>query len=226
MVTTRLQPLARPRSLREQVYDAIEELIIDRTLPPGARLNESELAKLLQVSRNPVREALPLLARSGWVDLEPRVGAQVHEPTVKEVDDFFLVRTALKSESAREACRKATSVDISDLHDLVSRGVAAVDQGNQEATSEMNSQFHDRVNAIADNHVLLEILALMKKRLRWYFVPVARVRGYASWEEHIRLVAAFECGDEDAAEAAMREHSVATEQTYRSHFTTRASAGD
>lgn len=225
MVQTELEPLARPRSLREQVYDAVEELIIARALPPGAPLHESELAEMLGVSRNPVREALPLLARSGWVDLRPRVGAAVHEPTAKEIDDFFLVRTVLKSESAREACRKVTARDIAALHDLVGLGVAAVDKGDLKATSQVNSRFHDRVNAVADNHVLSEILALMKKRLRWYFAPVARVRGYASWEEHIRLVAAFECGDEGAAEAAMREHSVATAGTYRRHFTTQASAG-
>lgn len=226
MVQVELEPLARPRSLREQVYDAVEELIIDRTLPPGTRLHESKLAKQLGVSRNPVREALPLLARSGWVDLQPRVGAEVHVPTPKEIDDFFLVRTALKAESAREACRRATAVDIADLHDLVARGVATVDRGDLEATSELNSLFHDRVNAVADNHVLSEILALMKKRLRWYFAPVARVRGYASWQEHVRLVAALECGDEDAAESAMREHSMATAQTYFRHFARRAWVGE
>ena len=59
----------RPVPLRERVYQAIQELIISRQLAPGQHLVESELAELLGVSRQPIREALQLLSSEGWVDL-------------------------------------------------------------------------------------------------------------------------------------------------------------
>lgn len=73
--------LERPGSVRQQVYEALLELITSRTLHPGQHLVESELAGHLGVSRQPVREALQRLNTEGWVDLRPAQGAFVHEPT-------------------------------------------------------------------------------------------------------------------------------------------------
>jgi DNA-binding GntR family transcriptional regulator len=77
------------------VYRSLEELIIFGALKPGQHLVETSLAKQLHVSRAPVREALQLLHRDGWIDLRPRQGAFVHQPTLQEVDETFHVRTLL-----------------------------------------------------------------------------------------------------------------------------------
>lgn len=220
-----IRPLSHPPVLREQVYETLEELIIDGTLPPGQRLLESELATQLNVSRNPVREALTLLAHSGWVDLRPRQGAVVHQPTAKEVEDFFRVRTVLEEESARLAARKAKGDDIGGLRALIERGVAAVEAGDEASTVAANAEFHARVSAIADNEVLDEVLGLMKKRLRWYFAPVARQRGHASWDEHAELVDALQRRDENWAATVMRAHSEATASLYRENFRGELSSG-
>lgn len=211
-----LRPLTQPPVLRDQVYSTLEELIIDRSLPPGTRLLESELAQQLNVSRNPVREALTLLAHSGWVDLRPRHGAVVHEPTPKEIDDFFQVRTVLEADGARLAAVKATSSDVEALHQLLEAGIDRVHRGDEAGTVAANSAFHDRVSAIADNRVLDEVLGLMKKRLRWYFAPVARIRGAASWDEHGHLLTAIADNDGERAAAVMRAHTEATASLYRS----------
>lgn len=218
-----IRPLSQPPVLREQVYETLEELIIDGTLPPGRRLLESELAAQLNVSRNPVREALTLLAHSGWVDLRPRLGAVVHEPTAKEVEDFFRVRTVLEEESARLAARNATGRNIAALRAVIERGVASVEADDEGATVAANADFHARVSRIADNEVLDEVLGLMKKRLRWYFAPVARQRGQASWDEHSELVDALQQRDENWAATVMRAHSEATASLYRENF--RGSSG-
>jgi len=213
-----LRPLAQPPVLREQVYETLEELIIDHTLSPGRRLLESDLAEQLNVSRNPVREALTLLAHSGWVDLRPRQGAVVHEPTAKEVEDFFRVRAVLEEESARLAARNATDADIAELRTMIKRGTEAIAAGDEGETVSANAAFHARVGEIADNEVLDEVLALMKKRLRWYFAPVARQRGQASWDEHGALLDALQDHDEDRATKVMRAHSEATAHRYRQNL--------
>lgn len=220
-----IQPLSQPPVLREQVYETLEELIIDGTLPPGRRLLESELAQQLNVSRNPVREALTLLAHSGWVDLRPRQGAVVHEPTAKEVEDFFRVRTVLEAESARLAARNATGDDIAELRAVIDRGLRAVAADDEAATVAANAEFHARVSVVADNEVLDEVLGLMKKRLRWYFAPVARQRGRRSWDEHTELVDALQQRDENWAATVMRAHSEATASLYRHNFRGEQSSG-
>lgn len=203
--------------LREQVFEALEELIINGTLQPGARLMEAELADQLSVSRNPVREALTLLAHSGWVDLRPRHGAVVHRPTHKEIEDFFQVRTVLKVEAARLAALNASTADLDRLRALVDRGAEQMRQGDLEESLHTHSAFHETIGDIAANQVLLEVTSLMKKRLRWYLSPVVRMRGLRSWDAHRALVDAISARDVAGAVATMRQHCTEAEQVYREH---------
>ncbi|WP_370327106.1 GntR family transcriptional regulator [Euzebya sp.] len=217
MSEVRIPPLEQSPVLRDRVYETLEELVIDGTLAPGARLLEAELAEQLSVSRNPVREALTLLAHSGWVDLRPRQGAVVHRPTRKEIEDFFQVRTVLKVEAARLAAMNATEADVDILRDLVAQGSAQMARDDLKASLATNSAFHEEVGRIAANAVLDEVTTLMKKRLRWYLSPVVRMRGLRSWEDHRALVDAIAAGDADAATATMRRHCATAERLYREH---------
>jgi DNA-binding GntR family transcriptional regulator len=211
-----IPPLTHAPALREQVYATLERLIVDGELKPGERLGESELAEQLGVSRNPVREALSVLAHAGWVDIRPRIGAEVHTPTRKEMDDFLWVRTVIKEEAARLAAGHTVPDDVASLRLLISRGEKAVQEGNAHLSSELNSTFHEELDVISDNLTLQEVLALLKKRLTWYFAPVARTRGLASWTELGHLVEALAVHDQDAAAAAMREHCERTADVCRS----------
>jgi len=215
MATQLIPPLAPSQALRDQAYETLEQLIIDGELRPGQRLAEAELAEQMGVSRNPVREALSVLAHAGWVDIRPRVGAAVHVPTRKEMEDFLWVRTVFKREAAGLAARNADRAGIDELRDLVTRGVAAAERGDQHAASELNSLFHTRVDELTDNLVLQEVLRSLKKRLRWYFAPVARARGMASWRELSLLVDALEAHDPEAAARAMSEHCEHTAEVCR-----------
>lgn len=215
MVEVELRSIRQAPVLREQVYDSLEESIIEGDLPPGERLSESDLADQFGVSRNPVREALTLLAQAGWVDLRPRQGAVVHTPTHKEIEDFFQVRRALEEESTRLAAANATSVDIESLRQLLDNGRAAWREGDESATSRANAAFHERVTDIAGNDVLGEVLRLMKKRLRWYFTRVVSHRGADSWDEHEELLQALAASDSDRAARVMRIHSERTVRLYR-----------
>jgi DNA-binding GntR family transcriptional regulator len=119
-------PLSHAPPLRQRVYEALEELIIYGAFTPGQHLVETELAKRLGVSRNPVREALQLLSTDGWVDLRPRHGAFVHVPTDEEVDEVFDVRRALEVKSARLAAEKATPDSVASLRERLRVGTDAL----------------------------------------------------------------------------------------------------
>src|SRR2546429_9105504 len=89
----------RPVPLRERVYQAMQDLIISRRLAPGQHLVESELAEILGVSRQPVREALQWLANEGWVDLKPVDGALVEAPSHDEAGQLLAARLPPAAES-------------------------------------------------------------------------------------------------------------------------------
>ena len=84
-----ISPVARPVPLRQSVYEAMVELVVGGGLRPGEHLVETDLARQLGVSRQPVREALHRLEAEGWVDLRPNQGAFVHVPTDHEVDELW-----------------------------------------------------------------------------------------------------------------------------------------
>ncbi|MCW7944142.1 GntR family transcriptional regulator [Streptomyces hygroscopicus] len=206
--------LERPGPLRERVYEALLELITTRALQPGRHLVESELARHLGVSRQPVREALQRLNTEGWVDLRPAQGAFVHEPTDQEADQLLGVRTLLEAEAARLAAAHADSAGIAALEELCAEGERAVAEDDVDGAVALNARFHAKVTELAGNAVLAELAGQVERRVRWYHTPVARQRGRQSWAEHRDLIAAIAVGDEQRATRLMREHTEHTRRSY------------
>lgn len=220
-----LAPLQQPQLLRQQVYDRIEEMIIRGTLQPGQHLVELELAEQLGVSRNPVREALQGLQRAGWIELRPRQGAFVRTPTPAEVEGFFRVRTVLEMESARSVARNCGPEDLERLRDLLAKGEEALEAGDNRTLVDANSAFHAELTRLTDNPVLADLLALLDRRLRWYFTPVATSRAPRSWLEHRQLVEAFAAGDVEQAAKTMDEHCQGTAAAYEEAIAQEAADG-
>ncbi|MEV8564894.1 GntR family transcriptional regulator [Streptomyces sp. NPDC051322] len=206
--------LERPGPLRERVYEALLELITTRALRPGQHLVESELAGHLGVSRQPVREALQRLNTEGWVDLRPAQGAFVHEPTGQEADQLLSVRTLLEAEAARLAAANSGTAGIAALEKLCAQGEQAVSDDDVDLAVATNAEFHAKVMELAGNVVLAELAAQVDRRVRWYYQPVARLRGRQSWIEHRELIKAISARDEQAAGTIMREHTEHTRTTY------------
>src|SRR5215472_17509799 len=163
-----IRPVQRPVPLRQSVYEALVELIVGGGLRPGQHLVESELARHLGVSRQPVREALHRLEAEGWIDLRPGQGAFVHVPTDREVDQLLDVRELLEGATARLAARAATAEQLARLRTICRDGEAAVAVGDTESFVTLNNDFHAALAEIAGNTVLAELSAIVGRRARWY----------------------------------------------------------
>jgi DNA-binding GntR family transcriptional regulator len=206
--------VARPVPLRETVYEAILELIITGELKPGQHLVEKELAELLGVSRQPVREALQWLKKDEWVDLRPGYGAFVHSPTPEEADQLLSVRTLLEAESARLAALNSTKEGVAELKQTYKRGVQALKADDVEEVVAANADLHAQITEMSGNKILKEIAAQVDRRVRWYHTPVAKSRGKKSWDEHSALIDAIAKHEADRAARLMREHTEHTRETY------------
>ncbi|WP_333773109.1 GntR family transcriptional regulator [Streptomyces sp. IBSBF 3136] len=209
--------LERPGPLRDRVYEALLELITTRALRPGQHLVESELAGHLGVSRQPVREALQRLNTEGWVDLRPAQGAFVHVPTPEEADQLLTVRTLLEAEAARLAALNADQAGIHALQDIVRQGWVAVAEDDVHRAVALNAAFHRKVMEMAGNKVLTGLAAQVDRRVRWYYAPVAGLRGGTAWQEHQDLVQTITDRDDQGAGRLMREHTELTRQAYHQH---------
>lgn len=214
MAQDSVRSLKGPVPLRDRVYETLEELIIYRALTPGQHLVEADIAKRLGVSRIPVREAFQLLARDGWIDRRPHQGAFVHQPTSREVDDVFSVRTLLEVEATRLAASKANHDSIPALRKILRTGRESLARADERALVMLNSEFHSHITQMGENEVLAGLIARLDKRIRWYFARVVMSRGSNSWKEHAEIVEAVANRDPDRASEAMRRHAERTRSAY------------
>ena len=214
MTVTMIRPLQRPVPLRQSVYDALIDLIVSGELLPGQHMVETDLARQLGVSRQPIREALHRMEAEGWVDLRPSQGAFVHVPTDSEVDELLDVRALLEAETARLAARSPNAGQLARLREICRQGEAAADADDFTAAVAANSFFHAEVAAIGGNAVLAELADIVGRRVQWYYRMVAPARGHGSWTEHAELIEAIEAGDAERAEAVARKHTERTRAAY------------
>src|SRR5579875_848690 len=195
-----IRPLQRPVPLRQSVYDALIDLIIGGELPPGQHMVETDLARQLGVSRQPIREALHRMEAEGWVDLRPSQGAFVH--------------VLLEAEAARRAAGTATPEQVVRLREVCREGEAATEADDFGRAVAANDAFHAEVAAIAGNSVLAELADIVGRRVQWYYRIVAPTRGHGSWAEHEEMIDAIEAGDAELAQLLARKHTQRTRNAY------------
>src|SRR5258708_22640298 len=101
-----MTPLDPSPNLIDQVYERILAGITDRTLPPGHRIRQNELAERLGVSRQPVSHALHLLYRQGLVAESGRKGFEVTRLDPRRIRQLYEVRGAIDALAARRTGRR------------------------------------------------------------------------------------------------------------------------
>jgi DNA-binding GntR family transcriptional regulator len=211
---TVIRPVQRPVPLRQSVYDALIDLIVGGELPPGQHLVETDIARQLGVSRQPIREALHRMEAEGWVDLRPSQGAFVHVPTDSEVDELIDVRQLLESETARLAARNADAAGLARLRALWQDGRAAADADDVSRAVVANDEFHAQIAVVAGNTVLADLAGVVSRRVKWHYRLVAPVRGHGSWTEHAEIIDAIEAHDQERAQVLARKHSERTRSAF------------
>lgn len=196
--------LAGVQPLRDVVCERIRTGIADGRWVPGARLVERDLAEEMAVSRVPVREALQMLEREGFVELSPRRGAVVRELNRAAVEDLFDIRQALEVLAARLVAARVDDDGLARLRAVVEEGRRAVDADDRGWSGAANTAFHETLLDLARNDSLRGLLEPLSGRLRWLFRQTSdydRVQN-----EHEQLYAALAARDVELAGAVALAH--------------------
>lgn len=197
---------ARPKQLREAVYDHVKALLLSGAYPPGARLSEVALAQTLGASRTPVREALMRLAEEGLVELVPGKGARVRVFTPEEVEEVYTVRALLEGEAAKEAALRATPEGLRGLERLLQ----AIDEAPPEDHLEQmrrDLEFHQALVRLSGNRTLfrlyedlLSTLALIRA------AEPTRSQDPETKSQHRAILEALLSRDAEEAKRAVERH--------------------
>jgi DNA-binding GntR family transcriptional regulator len=206
---------AAARSLTDQAYYRIRELIVLLELAPGAFVNERDLMERVGLGRTPVREALRALARDRLVEVLPRRGVFIAPIHVGDLAGLSEVRLALEPYAARLAAERRTPADRDDAVTLLQELDEAGD--DTRLLIELDQRIHRHVWSCAHSPFLARTLEqYYVLALRIWFLALDRVAQLEeAVHEHRELLETIRDGDPVRAEASMRRHVAAFEQAMR-----------
>jgi len=217
-VTRKISPIKidQYKPLREVVFEALREAIIQGRLEPGERLMEIQLAEEMGVSRTPVREAIRKLELEGFVVMIPRKGAYVAGISLHDITDVFEVRAALESLAAGLAAERITEKELEDLERrLVEIAEVSNDSSDLNVVVERDTNFHDAIYKASRNKTLIQIVSRLQDQIqRFRSVSLAQPgRTKMAVHEHRQIVDAIANRDVELAQTLAREHIESAEQS-------------
>lgn len=206
-------------SLANLVQREIERMILDGTLPSGAKLTEATLADQIGVSRGPVREAFRTLEEAGLVRTEKNRGVFVRDVPVEEALEIFEVRAVMDLYVGRKLAQGITPTEVRELRQLVDAMEQAVKIDNAHDYHRFNLKFHDRLLELAGNGKLLATYRRLVNELSLFRRQNLTAESMTVYSrEHRQIVKAIAAGDPEAAGQAMYQHVMnSRERTLRNY---------
>lgn len=203
---TSTQP-ARKDSLSRQAYLELRRGIILGRYPQGSRLAEQRLAEELDVSRVPLREAVPQLEMDGFVQTFPRRGAVVATWDKKGVNDLFDLRLCLEVGAARFAAREVgAGASIAPLADALRHSQKVVHEGDPYEIAQASTWYHEAVVDLTNNALMKSLMRSVSGRMLWLFYLTSQLDVDDAFEDHVALCDAIASGNERVAESVAYTH--------------------
>ncbi|HRF08806.1 MAG TPA: GntR family transcriptional regulator [Xanthobacteraceae bacterium] len=202
----------RFKSTADYATAEIRQLILSGALPPGSRLDQVELAKRLDVSRHPVRQAIERLAERGFVTVTPHRSAVVAEISSDDMKYLYVVRRALEPLAIREAFPAyddGLASRAAELHQAMQR---AADAMELDAFMESNRMFHLALWASCKNpHLVRTVESLFDLSERYQRTSLAQPgRMQRSNRDHLQMVEALEARNVERLIELISEHNELT----------------
>ena len=226
----------RPTNAYEETMQRLLQSIRLGIIPPGHRLPpERDLAEMLKVSRDTVREAISTLSEAGYVislrgryggtfvaEALPDPGSAASEAPVSseaEIDDVSVLRRVLEVGAARAAA--ARELGAAERESLVS-GLEECAAAGANDYRRLDSRLHLLIAELSGSRSLVQAVADMRTRANAMLdrIPILPPNLVHSNKQHAEIVSAILAGRPDAAAEAMRAHVDGSEALMRGFHAT------
>ncbi len=210
------------KTLTERTSDAIVSYIIKQELKEGERLpTETELMKILDVSRTTLREAIKMLASRNIVEARQGSGIFVSRNTgitddplgfvfikdkKKLVSDLLEFRMMIEPRIAARAAINATQKDAEELEYLAREVEKMYELGKSHKTED--AKFHAKLGEISGNLVFPNLMPIIFQAIDMFIASTNAELKYETIDTHRAIVEAVKRNDPDAAEDAMMMHLI------------------
>ena len=190
--------------LTDQVYERLLEAICSGQLTPETRVTQQGLAESLNVSRQPVLQALRILKKDGVVVDRGRRGLMIAPITPNVIRQTYQVRSVLDGLAAREAAKRGVTIKA----EFISDGRRAAAEGKISVLINADLRFHQAIYSLSGNSMIQDSCKFHWQHIRRAMGAVVAQFSELNmiWDEHEGIRVAINSGDSLLAEKLARGH--------------------
>ena len=200
--------IEQPVPIRKQVYRHLRDQILTYAIMPTSRLVEAKIAKELGISRTPIREALHLLEKDGFVESIPRVGYIVKKLDRDELDEIFEIRLVIEKLVCTRAIEKADNTVIRQLERNIAEAEVALENNTPHLFLKYDEEFHEMLVKSAGSKLLFNLCQQLRRLMLRY--RAASIRESPSiknaLEGHMRIVKCLKNKDAEGLQSELMAH--------------------
>ena len=196
-------------SLADQVFDKLENDIIQGVYARGELLTELKLVEQLGVSRTPIREALRRLEQERLIE-DTGKGSRVLGITEEDLQDIMNIRERIEGLAAYYATVNLTPDGLKELSHIVDLQEFYFSKQDKEHLRQVDDAFHDMICALSKRSVISDtLIPLMRKTRRYRRVAIDNwERTTLTMNEHKQIFLAISSGDAKLAEELTTQHII------------------
>ena len=196
-------------SLADQVFDKLENDIIQGVYKRGELLTELKLGEQLGVSRTPIREALRRLEQERLIE-DTGKGSRVLGITNSDLEDIMNIRQRIEGLAAYYASVNLTEEGLKELSHIVDLQEFYFSKRDKEHLRQVDDQFHDMICALSRRSVIADtLLPLMRKTRRYRRVAIDDwERTTNTMNEHRKMFEAIASGNAELAQELATQHII------------------
>jgi GntR family transcriptional regulator, rspAB operon transcriptional repressor len=199
-------------TIKEQVVEILRTQILNRVLMPGQQVNIDQIARELNVSPTPIKEALSILQTEGFITIKPRSGTFIAELNKVDLVETYEIRMALEIATGKKLVEVITPEGIRALEEALER-IGQSNTANDERGEHLkgNVDFHELFVKLAGNNKMFEIYKNLNT-----FIQIYRVhyRSNHNWlnrikkerEEHLKIIEGLRAKDSEKVITAVVAH--------------------
>ena len=196
-------------SLADQVFDKLENDIIQGVYKRGELLTELKLVEQLGVSRTPIREALRRLEQERLIE-DTGKGSRVLGITEEDLQDIMNIRERIEGLAAYYAAKNITPETLKELSHIVDLQEFYFSKQDKEHLRQVDDAFHDMICVMSKRSVIADtLIPLMRKTRRYRRVAIDNwERTTRTMNEHRRMYEAIASGNAELAQELATAHIV------------------
>jgi DNA-binding GntR family transcriptional regulator len=203
----------------ERIYQDLLADITDFRMLPGDRFTETDLAQRFGASRTPIRDALFMLKRDGFVDVKFRSGWYVCPFDFKRFDELYDLRIVLESAAAERICQSAGEARrrFADGLDAIWNVPPETRESDPKRLTELDEGFHSALMEAAGNQEMAAVHKELTEKIRIIrrldFFKESRIA--ATYAEHVQILRQLRRGLSTETLIMLRAHITSSKQEVR-----------